>query len=798
MSDKYNFKEEEPKWVAFWEKEGVFTFDPKANGEVYSIDTPPPTVSGKMHIGHAFSYTQQDILARYKRLRGFNVFYPWGTDDNGLPTERLVEKMKGVKGSKMDRQDFIKLCEQTLKEILPDFVGDWKRIGVSCDFTKSYSTIDANCRRISQWSFLDLQKKGRAYRKEAPAIWCPLCETAIAQVECQDKEKQTQFVHVEVKTGSGDHVTFATTRPELMMACIAISVHPDDARYKHLVGKTATIPVSGAVVPIIADSLTKMEFGSGVVYWCPYGDAVDVEFVAKHPELKVQHIMNKNGTLNEKAGKYAGLAVIQARKQVIADWQAAGAIKKLEPRSNVVNVHERCGTEIEFYVSPQWFIKYLDLKDKLLDWGAELHWHPDFMKHRYDNWVRGLKWDWCISRQRFFGVPFPVWYCKKCSEPVFADEKQLPVDPLKDVPPSKECKKCKGKEFTPEKDVLDTWATSSMTPQLALELVPKEYRQKMFPMSLRPQAHEIISFWLFNTMVKSRLHFDKNPWNDVALSGYVTDPLGEKMSKSKGNDIAPHVVLQKYSADALRYWAGASKLGEDIAYNEKELITGDKFVTKLWNAAKFIDMHLQGYDGKAKPTEGVDKWILARLAKSIEESTKAFDNYEYFKAKTAIESFFWRDLCDNYLELIKMRMYEPKDPAKKASAQAALSICFPAIVTMMAPFTPFITEEVYQLYLQKSQGKKSVHLTSWPAPPKADSVAEAAGEVAVAVLSAVRKAKSEAKVSMKNPVKRLVIETKVDLKEVLDDLKATTASEKIELGKAKDEVAQDVKVTIEL
>ncbi|HLC32792.1 MAG TPA: class I tRNA ligase family protein, partial [Candidatus Nanoarchaeia archaeon] len=423
MSDKYNFKEEEPKWVAFWEKEGVFTFDPKANGEVYSIDTPPPTVSGKMHIGHAFSYTQQDILARYKRLRGFNVFYPWGTDDNGLPTERLVEKMKGVKGSKMDRQDFIKLCEQTLKEILPDFVGDWKRIGVSCDFTKSYSTIDANCRRISQWSFLDLQKKGRAYRKEAPAIWCPLCETAIAQVECQDKEKQTQFVHVEVKTGSGDHVTFATTRPELMMACIAISVHPDDARYKHLVGKTATIPVSGAVVPIIADSLTKMEFGSGVVYWCPYGDAVDVEFVAKHPELKVQHIMNKNGTLNEKAGKYAGLAVIQARKQVIADWQAAGAIKKLEPRSNVVNVHERCGTEIEFYVSPQWFIKYLDLKDKLLDWGAELHWHPDFMKHRYDNWVRGLKWDWCISRQRFFGVPFPVWYCKKCSEPVFADEK---------------------------------------------------------------------------------------------------------------------------------------------------------------------------------------------------------------------------------------------------------------------------------------------------------------------------------------------------------------------------------------
>ena len=784
--------------MKFWEEQGIFTFDPKAKGEIYSIDTPPPTVSGKMHIGHAFSYTQQDILARYKRLRGFNVFYPWGTDDNGLPTERLVEKMKGVKGSKMDRQDFIKLCESTLKEILPDFIADWKRIGVSCDFTKSYSTIDANCRRISQWSFLDLQKKGRVYRKEAPVLWCPLCETAIAQVEMKDKEKDTRLVHIEVKTESGESLVFATTRPELYYSCVGMSVNPTDERYKKYIGKTVIMPLTNARIQLTADTMVDPAFGSGVVYFCSSGDAQFLDWETRHPVKNKIYLMNKDGTLNEQAGKYKGLIVDVARKKIVEDLQVLNVVKKFEPIKHVVNTHERCGTVVEYVSSKQWFIRYLELKDDLLKWGAELKWHPEFMKLRYDNWARGLKWDWCISRQRFFGVAFPLWYCAKCENPIFAQESQLPIDPLKDAPLVKECHKCAGKVFVPEKDVLDTWATSSMSPQLALELVPKEYRSKMFPMSLRPQAQDIITFWLFNTVVKSRLHFGKNPWAETIISGYVTDPQGDKMSKSKGNAVAPQEVLQKYSADALRYWAGSSKLGEDISYQEKDLITGDKFVTKLWNAAKFVYMHLQGYDGKGRITEGVDKWILARLAKAITESTKAFDNYEYFKAKTAIESFFWRDLCDNYLELIKTRMYEPKSASQKASAQAALSICLPAIVTMMAPFTPFITEEVYQLYLQKSQGKKSVHLTSWPSPPKSDVVAEVAGEVAVAVLSAVRKTKSEAKVSMKTPVKRLVIETNVDLKAVLEDLKATTASEKIELGKGKDEVAEGVKVTIEL
>ncbi|MBI4153059.1 class I tRNA ligase family protein [Candidatus Woesearchaeota archaeon] len=448
-NERYDPAAREKHWQKYWEQHQIYSFDPKSTKKIYTIDTPPPTMSGRMHIGHAFSYSQQDFIARYKRMNGYNVFFPFGTDDNGLPTERMIEKMKNVKSSQMKRQEFIKLCSDTLNELRPEFIVDWKNLGISCDFSILYSTIDAHCRKISQWSFIELFKKGRAYRKEAPVIWCPECQTAIAQAELQDKEKQTQFVHVEVKTSTGDKLVFATTRPELMMACIAISVHPDDKRYKHLIGKKATIPVSNVKVPIIADTLTDMEFGSGVVYWCPYGDAIDVEFVAKHPELKVKHILNKDGRLNQLAGQYAGLTVNQARKKVIEEWQKAGAVKKLEPHMHVANAHERCGTEIEFISSQQWFIRYLDLKEKLIDTGKKIDWHPEFMRLRYENWVKGLKWDWCISRQRFFGVPFPLWYCKKCGNVVLAEEKQLPVDPLVDKP-MKACS-CDGKELSRKK-----------------------------------------------------------------------------------------------------------------------------------------------------------------------------------------------------------------------------------------------------------------------------------------------------------------------------------------------------------
>ncbi len=787
MAERYDSKVEEPKWMHYWDKEKIFGFNPDAKGEIFSVDTPPPTVSGKMHIGHAFSYAQQDILVRYKRLRGFNIFYPFGTDDNGLPTERLVEKLKNVKGASMERQAFIKLCEDTLKEIRPAFVDDWKRIGMSCDFSLFYSTINEHCRRISQWSFLDLQKQGRVYRKEAPALWCPLCGTAISQVECRDEEKSSTFNDVVFKA-DGKDMLIATTRPELLPACVAVFAHPADARYKKLFGKKAKVPLFDFEVPIIADERADPAKGTGIVMCCTFGDTTDIAWYLAH-NLPLKQAIDRNGDMTEIAGKYKGMHLHKARKMIIDDLKAAGLLKAQKPITHEVKVHDRCGTEIEIINSKQWFIKYLDLREDLLKWGAELKWYPEYMKHRYDNWVKGLQWDWLISRQRFFGVPFPVWYCAKCDEPVFGDEKKLPVDPLKDKPPVKACPKCKNDKFIPEKDVLDTWATSSMTPQLAVQLVPEKYRKKLYPMSLRPQAHEIISFWLFNTLVKSRLHYKCNPWKDVVLSGYVTDPLGEKMSKSKGNVVDPGAVLAKYSADAMRYWAGASKLGEDIAYQEKELISGDKFVTKFWNAAKFAAMHLKDADlkklAKKEPAEVIDKWVQHRLAETIGQATAYFDAYEYSRAKEVIEKFFWDDFCDNYLELSKRRLYEPKSAGEKESAQAAILRCLSALVRLFAPFTPFITEEVYHAYLHASEGFPSVHVSGWPGVPKKYEDAGKIGAVVVSALGAVRKHKSEQKISMKAPVNKVIIETDIGISSALPDLQSTTCAKEIEVTPGK-------------
>ncbi len=790
MDERYNAAEREKHWQKYWEENKIYSFDPKNTKKIYTIDTPPPTMSGRMHIGHAFSYSQQDFIARYKRMNGHNVFFPFGTDDNGLPTERMIEKMKNVKSSQMKRQEFITLCLQTLDELRPEFIADWKNLGISCDFNIIYSTIDEHCRKISQWSFIELFKKGRVYRKEAPVIWCPECQTAIAQAELQDKEKQTQFVHVEVKTSTGEKVVFATTRPELMMACIAISVHPDDKRYKHIVGKTATIPVSNAKVLIVADTLTDMEFGSGVVYWCPYGDAIDVEFVAKHPELKVKHILNKDGRLNQLAGQYAGLTVNQARKKVIEDWQKAGAIKKLEPHNHVANAHERCGTEIEFISSQQWFIKYLDIRNKLIEAGKKIDWHPEFMRLRYENWVKGLKWDWCISRQRYFGVPFPLWYCKKCGNVVLADEKQLPVDPLVDKP--LKCS-CGGKEFEPEKDVLDTWATSSLTPLIVARLF-ENMEKKLLPMSLRPQGHDIISTWLFYTTVKNVLHFGEVPWKHAAISGWVLDPLGKKMSKSKGNVIAPQEIMQKYSADALRFAAGTSKLGEDVAFQDKELVAGSKLITKLWNASKFVSIHLQ--NKKPKKLEVFDRWILSKLSEVVQISTKNFESYDYSKTRLEVEKFFMHTFCDNYLEIVKDRLYNKRDGVE--SAQYTLYTALLDVVKMMAPLMPHITEEVYQTYFREG---KSVHLAEWPVAEKRDMEAEKVGDIAVDVISAVRKYKSQKGLSLKTEINELILQSEEKgftkmIESVEADLKTVTRAKKITFGKDVSIICEKFKVEV--
>jgi len=781
LSKHYDQKEAEPRIQKFWEKNKVYKFNQKSKAKIYSIDTPPPTVSGKMHIGHAASYSQEDFIVRFKRMRGFNVFYPFGTDDNGLPTERLIEKEKGVKATKMSRQDFIRLCSTTLeKELRPKYLEDWKRVGMSCDWDLLYSTIDKNVQKLSQESFIDLYNKKKEYRKRTPFMWCPECQTAIAQVELEDKEKSSQFVYMKFDTSVGEQLTIATTRPELLPACVGISVHPNDKRYKKFVGETAKLPFFNREIKIQADEDVDPEFGSGVLYRCTFGGMEDAEWVNKNKIIPIE-ILNKDGTLNEQGGKYQGLSTKEARKEIIKDLEEEGGLEKVEPIQHVVNVHERCGTEIEILMTDQWFIKYLDLKKEFLKIGNNLNWHPKHMKNRYDNWVKGLKYDWCISRQRFFGVPFPVWYCKKCGEIILADKKDLPVDPLKDSPQIKSCPKCKSKSFEPEKDVLDTWATSSLTPQIAASLVPKIY-DKIYPMDLRPQAHDIITFWLFNTVVKSYLHNKKIPWKDIIISGWVLDPHGKKMSKSKGNIIEPQEMIEKYSADSLRFWAASSKLGEDIPFQEKELIAGQKTITKLWNSSKFALMHLKNYKPKKVKLHAFDIWQLSKLNNLIKTCTESFENYEYFKTKSETENFFWHTFCDNYLEIIKNRLYNGSKN-EKASAQYVLYQSLLTILKLFAPIMPHITEEIYQIYFRKHENPKSIHISEWP---KADAKLinkklEKEGDELIELISKVRQFKT----SNKKPLKEEVILTlpnKFKNSEFLQDIKSVTNAKEMKFS----------------
>jgi len=783
LPKNYSPKESEPKWLKFWEKEKIYVFNPESKAEIYSVDTPPPTVSGRMHLGHSFSYSQQDFVARFQRMLGKNVLYPFGVDDNGLATERMIEKMKNVKGQFMPRQEFVKLCYTTVEEIRHDFVQDWKRIGVSADFNIFYSTINKHSQKISQRSFVQLHKMKRIYRKRAPFVWCPECQTAIAQVEMKDSERESKMVYMKFDTSLGEQITIATTRPELLPACVAIHIHPDDKRYKKLIGAKAKIPFSNREVRITANKDVDMNFGSGIVYHCTYGDMDDVKWME---EFKIEpiEIMNKDGTLNEKAGRFKGLHVKKAREAVINALEEENRIAKIEPIKHVVNVHERCDTDIEILTTDQWFIRYLDLKDEFIKYGRKIKWYPEHMRTRYENWIKGLKWDWNISRQRHFGIPIPVWYCKKCSEIVVADEKQLPVDPLVGKPLHK-CK-CGSNEFVGEKDVLDTWATSSLTPDIAIELFEgKKIYNKLFPMSLRPQAHDIIANWLFNTVVKSYFHHKDIPWHTVMISGFTLDTYGKKMSKSKGNVIDPREMIAKYSADSLRFWAAGSRLGDDLPFQEKDLVTGSKFTTKIWNASKFTFMHLADYKGqKPQKLEMMDRWILSKLSRVVKTATENFMDYEYSHTKLETETFFWHTFCDNYLEIIKDRLYNAEKRGKEArlSAQYGLYQTLLTIIKLMAPIMPFITEELYQLYYKKHEKIKSIHLTKWPDIKMIDGHAEHIGDFVVQVIEYARKQKSEKQLSLKAAISKLTIKSKIeeiDFDNVEAEIKAATSAELI-------------------
>jgi len=788
--ENYNPKEVEEKLKKFWEKEKVYKFDPNKKGKIYSIDTPPPTLSGNMHIGHSYSYSQQDFIARFHRMKDGNVFYPFGTDDNGLPTERLVEKLNKVKSKSMKREEFIQLCVKTLKEITPDFIADWKNLGISCDYDCYYSTIDNNSRKLSQKSFVELYKKGLIYKKGFPTLWCCECQTSVAQAELEDKEIPSLFSTLKFKCEDKD-LLIATTRPELLGACVAVFVNPSDKRYKNIVGKKAKVPLFDFEVPIIADESAQLDKGTGVLMICSYGDKYDAEAINKH-KLNPKIVFNYDGTLN--IGNYKGIKIKEARKKILEELASNHLIADEKKIVHAVNVHDKCGTEIEFLPTEQWFIKILDKKQKFIEQGNKIKWHPEFMHKRYDNWINGLEWDWNISRDRHFGVPIPVWECKKCKEIIIADEKELPIDPTEH---KKKCPKCKN-EAKGEEKVLDTWMTSSISPQIASSLVNGKIK---LPFSLRPQAHDIIRTWLFYTVVKSLYHENSIPWENTIISGFVTLG-GEKMSKSKGNVIAPQEVMEKYSADALRFAAAGAKLGEDSDYQEKDLVTGKKFETKLFNASKFVFMNLSDYKNK-KPAkiEKIDELFLMKLNELVKSCTEAFENYEYSRAKLETERFFWQMFCDNYLEIVKKRVYsenqgfsdspnskkkeEFRDENKNRNKESAQYVLYHSLLTLLkliSPIMPFITEEIYQEYFRKTEKEKSIHVSDWPVGDKFGKSDEF--NSFVDILTKVRFEKSKAQKSMKAEIKLILSkEEKTKIANLLEDLKDVCCAKEIREGK---------------
>jgi valyl-tRNA synthetase len=772
---KVDFKEIENKWKDFWERERIYKAD-LTKDKIYSVDTPPPNVSGRMHIGHAFSYSQQDFVIRFMRMffseKG-SVFYPFGTDDNGLPTERFIEKTNDVKSREMGRTEFIKLCLKTLKKITPEHIQDFMDIGISPDWDAYYSTIDDNTRKISQKSFIDLYKQGEAYQENFPTMWCSECQTSIAQAELEDKEGSSLFSTLKFSCDKKD-LLISTTRPEMLEACVAVFVHPEDERYKDLVGKKAKVPMFDFEVPIIADESADPEKGTGVLMVCSYGDRFDVDAINRH-ELEPKIILDREGKISQ--GDYKGLKVKEARKKILENLKEKGFIQEQKEINHVVNVHDKCGTPIEFIPTKQWFIKILDKKEKLIEQGNKVKWYPEFMHRRYDNWVNGLEWDWSISRNRHFGVPIPVWECEDCGEVILPSEEELPVDPLET---EKNCFKCR-KKAKPETMVLDTWATSSLTPQIASSLVNNKVK---LPFSLRPQGHDIIRTWAFYTIVKAYLHEGKIPWEDIIISGNVS-LKGEKMSKSKGNVVNPLEVLENYGADAMRFWAAGAKLGSDLDYQEKDLITGKKLVNKLLNASRFVFMNLENYKGeKPKELEPLDSLFLDKLNLLLKDCTENFKKYEYSKVKQELEQFFWNDFCDNYLEIVKKRVYQGEGE-KKLSAQYTLYNSLLSLVKMFAPIMPFVTEEVYQNYFKNLEGDKSIHISKWPEfkELKEEKEEKDKWRLLLDLIAKVRQEKTKSQKSMKAEIVLTIKKgTYEDLKDYLEDLKNVTNAKEIKQG----------------
>lgn len=804
VPDKPALEGLEAKWGSVWENAGTYRFNRAAALEaghdcVYSIDTPPPTASGSLHIGHVFSYTHTDVVARFQRMNGKQVFYPMGWDDNGLPTERRVQNYYGVrcdptlpyvadfvppheggdgKSSKaadqlpISRRNFIELCEKLTVEDEKQFESLWRDLGLSVDWDQSYRTISPEAIRTSQLAFLRNLERGEAYQALAPTLWDVTFRTAVAQAELEDKDQPGAYHRLSFAKADGGTIEIETTRPELLAACVALVAHPDDERFKDLFGTTVTTPVFGVEVPVLAHHLAQPDKGAGIAMICTFGDLTDVIWW-RELDLPNRTIIGKDGrviaeapeAITSEAGKAAfeslvGKTVFSAKTRVVELLTEAGALIG-EPKkiTHPVKFFEKGDKPLEIVSTRQWYIRNgardEKLRARLLELGTELNWHPDFMRVRYENWVNGLSGDWLISRQRFFGVALPLWYPldengePNYDAPIAATAESLPVDPTADPAPGyTEDQRGVAGGFIGEVDVMDTWATSSLTPQLAggWERDP-ELWNLVAPFSLRPQGQDIIRTWLFSTMLRSTLEDDRKPWSDAALSGWILDPDRKKMSKSKGNVVTPADILEKHGSDAVRYWAATSRLGTDAGFdpqNPTQIKIGRRLAIKVLNATKFI----LGFEAPAGAavTEPLDQSLLTTLNKVVADATTAFANYDHAKALEIAESFFW-EFCDDYLELVKERAYgEPGDA--QASAVAALHLALDVLLRLFAPFIPFATDEAWSWFREGS-----IHSATWPTADEVPATGDPAlFSLASAALIGIRRAKTDAKASQKTPV----------------------------------------------
>jgi valyl-tRNA synthetase len=833
VPDKPALEGLEARWTAQWEEAGTYRFDrSRPRSQVYSIDTPPPTVSGSLHVGHVFSYTHTDLIARFQRMRGKAVFYPMGWDDNGLPTERRVQNYYGVRCDpslpydpdftppakpdkhpiSISRPNFIELCNRLTAEDEKAFEHLWKTLGLSVDWSMTYATIDKRSQAVSQRAFLHLLKRGVAYQVEAPTLWDVDFKTAVAQAELEDRDMPAAYHRITFALASPaagvasgvasgfsrtDAVEIETTRPELIPACVALVAHPDDERYKPLFGTEVVTPLFGVKVPVKPHVLADPAKGSGIAMICTFGDVTDVIWW-RELNLPVRAVIQADGTLRpvewnapgwasmdpERAsGYYAELVNLSAKRaqaKIVEQLRASGdLVGDPRPITHAVKFFEKGDRPLEIITSRQWFIRTIEFREPLLARGRELQWHPAYMQARFENWANGLNGDWCVSRQRFFGVPFPVWYPLDAhsrvdyAHPIAANEEHLPMDPSTDVPPGfTEAQRGKPGGFVGDPDVMDTWATSSMTPQIVCGWArDPELFAKTFPMDLRPQAHDIIRTWLFDTVLRSHLEHDSLPWTHAALSGWVLDPDRKKMSKSKGNVVTPMGLLEEHGSDGVRYWAASGRPGTDTAFDTNQMKVGRRLAMKVLNASKFV---LSAAEPKAPIKWAVDRAMLRSLAALVTEATEAFETYDYARVLQRTETFFWR-FCDDYLELVKGRRYGEQGPDAAGSANAALAAALSVMLRLFAPFLPFVTEEVWSWWQHGS-----VHQAPWPTAAEIDALVgpsdsaadEAKYHWATTVLFEVRKQRSEAKQPLKVPITKVTIRTDTVSLSHMPDLEA--------------------------